>query len=406
MPSSSGVPGSVSQAIHWDGFSQKLALVAALTVGLVAFAALPRWMPMNQARIRVEKLLAVLQNGALNREDFDALAAGYYEGLQKDAGHLGMPAERDDVRFRNDFLLYDFKPNVRRDYPAGLRVTNSLGMPNPEYGYLKPPHTRRIALLGDSISVGPYGQDYEALLERRLNQSNTTAEIQKFEILNFSVYGYNALQMMDVAVNIAPKFHPDVYLVALTHIQAGGRKASTAVHIARLELEGIDLKYDFLRQIAAQAHLQRGDHLNTMVRKLAPYHLQMTRWALEQIRNEAAAEGAQMVIALVPAPIPVALEAQAFDEIRPTIESLGIPVIDLRDTFKSKPIEKLQVEYGIDVHPNQSGHEVIYQSFYQAMQQDPRFAAALLGTAVEQSQSLRSMANHGRNQAASQTISF
>ena len=95
-----------------------------------------------------------------------------------------------------------------------------------------------------------------ALLEDRLNQANLTPETQRFEILNFSVYGYNVLQMMDVALYVAPKFHPDVYLVALTHIQAGGKKASTALHLARLKLEGIDLKYDYLRQIAAQAGVQ------------------------------------------------------------------------------------------------------------------------------------------------------
>ncbi len=372
----------------WDDYSKKLAIVLALTLGLLGLHALPRLMMLGRNRIRVEKLLALLQNGALNREDFDALTAGYYDGLQKNASHLGMPVERDDVRFRDDFLMYDFKPNVRRSYPAGMRITNSLGMPNPEYGYAKPPQTRRIALLGDSLSVGPFGHDYVALLEQRLNQANLTSETQHYQILNFSVYGYNVLQMMDVALNIAPQFHPDVYLVALTHIQAGGKKASTALHIARLELEGVDLKYDFLRQVAAQAQLQPGDHMKMMMRKLAPFHFSMTKWALVQIRDHAAAEGAQMVIVLVPAPIPVSVEAQAFDDIRPTVDSIGVPVIDLRNTFSSQPIEKLQVEYGVDVHPNQRGHEIIFESLYRAIQQDPKFSASLLGT-VEQEYSAR-----------------
>ena len=365
-----------------DDFTKKFALTLALILGLLAFNLLPDLMGHGQNRLRVQKVLAQLQNADLNREDFDALAAGYYEGLQKNAGHLGMPTERDDVRFRDDFLMYEFKPNVKRQYPAGMRITNSLGMPNPEYGYQKPPHTRRIALLGDSLSVGPFGQDYEALLEQRLNQTNRTPETQKFEILNFSVYGYNILQMMDVALYVAPKFHPDVYLVALTHIQAGGKKASTGLHLARLELEGIDLKYDYLRHIAAEAQLQPSDHMNTLMRKLTPYHFQMTKWALEQIRDHAAAEGAQMVIALVPAPIPVSVEAQAFDDIRPTVDSIGVPVIDLRDTFKAKNMSDLQVEYGVDVHPNQRGHEIIFESLYQAIQQDQKFSASLLGTPV------------------------
>ena len=372
--------GSMDQV--GDDFTKNFVVTLALLLGLLGLNLLPFLTWNVQNRLRVQKVLAEMQNGDLNREDFDALAAGYYEGLQKNAGHLGMPTERDDVRFSDDFLLYEFKPNVRRQYPAGMRITNSLGMPNPEYGYQKPPHTRRIALLGDSLSVGPFGHDYVALLENRLNQANSTPEIQRFEILNFSVYGYNVLQMMDVALYVAPKFHPDVYLVALTHIQAGGKKASTGLHIARLKLEGVDLKYDFLRQVATQARVQPSDHMNTMMRKLTPFHFQMTQWALEQIRDHAAAEGAQMVIILVPGPIPADVEAEAFDDIRPTIDRIGVPFIDLRDTFRSKNVANLQVEYGVDVHPNQRGHQIIFESLYQAIQQDPKFSASLLGSSV------------------------
>jgi GDSL-like Lipase/Acylhydrolase family len=362
-----------------DDFTKNFAVTLVLTLGLLGLNLLPALMGHGQNRLRLQKVLAEMKNGELNREDFDVLAAGYYEGLQKNAGHLGMPVERDDVNFRDDFLLYEFKPNVNRQYPAGMRVTNSLGMPNPEYGYKKPPHTRRIALFGDSLSVGPFGHDYVALLEDRLNQSNLTPETQRYEILNFSVYGYNVLQMMDVALYVAPKFHPDVYLVALTHIQAGGKKASTGIHLARLKLEGIDLKYDYLRQVAAQSGLQPGDHFSALMRKLTPFHFQMTKWALEQIRDHAAAEGAQMVIILVPAPISADVEAQAFDDIRPTVDGIGVPVIDLRDAFRSKSLANLQVEYGVDVHPNQSGHEIIFESLYQAIQQDPKFSASLWG---------------------------
>jgi hypothetical protein len=363
-----------------DDFTKNFLITAAFLLGLLGLNFLPVLMGHGQNRLRLQKMLAEMQNSDLNREDFDALAAGYYEGLQKNASHLGMPTERDDVAFRDDFLRYEFKPNVRRQYPAGMRITNSLGMPNPEYGYQKPPHTRRIALLGDSLSVGPYGQDYAALMEERLNQANLTPTTQRYEVLNFSVYGYNVLQMMDVALYVAPKFHPDVYLVALTHIQAGGTKASTALHLARLELEGVDFKYDFLRQVAAQAGVQPSDHMNALMRKLGPFHFQMTKWALAQIRDHAAAEGAQMVIALIPGPIPSEVEGQAFDDIRPTVDSIGVPVVDLRDTFKSKTLANLQVEYGVDIHPNQQGHELIFESLYQAMQQNPKFSASLLGT--------------------------
>src|SRR5262249_39079266 len=110
-------------------FRKNFVVMLALILGLLGLNLLPSLAGQGQNRLRIQKFLAGMKNGDLNREDFDALTAGYYEGLQKNASHLGMPAERDDVSFRNDFLLYEFKPNVKRQYPAGMRITNSLGMP-------------------------------------------------------------------------------------------------------------------------------------------------------------------------------------------------------------------------------------------------------------------------------------
>ena len=192
---------------------------------------------------------------------------------------------------------------------------------------------------------------------------------------------------MDVALEVAPKFHPDVYMVALTAIQAGTKKASTGLHIARLELEGVDLKYDYLRQIAAQAQLQPTDHFGAMMTKVAPFHTQVTRWALERIRDHAVSEGAQMVVVLIPTPIDPNIIAEVFDEVHPIVDGLGVPVIDLRNTFKSKNLQNLQVEYAVDIHPNALGHEMIFENLYREIQQDPKLSASLLGTSGAQKNS-------------------
>ena len=39
--------------------------------------------------------------------------------------------------------------------------------------------------------------------------------IREFQALYFAVYGYGALQMMDMGLKKAPAFHPDVYIVQL-----------------------------------------------------------------------------------------------------------------------------------------------------------------------------------------------
>jgi hypothetical protein len=194
--------------------------------------------------------------------------------------------------------------------------------------------------------------------------------------------------MMDVVSNTAPKFHPDVYLLALTTLEANSKKVSTAVHLARLKTDGADLKYDYLKQVAVQAGIQPGDHLNRMVAKLSPFHAQMTRWALTQMRDHAAAQGARLVIVLIPPPIEPDIVSQIFDEIRPTVDGLGVPVIDLRDIFRHRDLRKLQVEYAVDVHPNALGHQLIFDSLYDRVRHNPSLSAALLGASAKQPDSV------------------
>jgi len=331
---------------------------------------------------RLEQVSTAMRNGELNPQDVDALAAGYYEGLQKDAGPAGLPAERDDVRFRDNFLRYELKPNVKRPYDAGMRITNSLGMANPEYPYDKAPRTRRIALLGDSMSLGPYGRDYGALLEDRLNQAYHSPEVSKFEVLNFAVYGYSIIQMMDVALDKAPLFHPDVYIVAVTHLELIPN-AGSRTHIGRLLGSGTDLKYAFLRDVVARAGVRPADHLPVIRNKLAPYLFPVARWALEQIRDRAASQGARMVIVLMAAPIDPKLTASDFDRLHKATDGLGVPVIDLRDTFQSVNLLDMQVDPRADIHPNAKGHRLMFENLLAKLQAQPQAWAAVIGTEPE-----------------------
>jgi len=260
-----------------------------------------------------------------------------------------------------------------------MRITNSLGMANPEYGYEKPPHTRRIALLGDSVSLGPYGKDFGALLEQKLNQTDLTPDVRKFELLNFAVYGYSMVQVMDVAIDRVPKFHPDVYLVALTRLEFMS-KAGWRTHVGRLVESGTGLKYPYLNEIAGKAGVEPTDHLPVIRLKLAPYSRTVTTWALQQIRDHAAAEGAKMIIVLVPAPIDPEINARDMDVLHSAVDGLGVPIIDLRDTFAFGNLEDLQVVPKSDIHPNVRGHEMIFENMYAKLRAQPAAWSALTGT--------------------------
>lgn len=369
-------------------FTKDTGAVLALVAGLLAFAHVADWaqrFPIVDRLAKrytvvnlLDKVPGAMRNGDLNPQDVDALGAGYYEDLRKDAGPVGLPKEREDLRFRDDFLRYEMRPFVKRPYPGGMRISNSFGLANPEYPYEKPPHTRRIALLGDSMSLGPYGHDYPALLEDRLNRDYVSPEVRKFELLNFAVYGYSVLQEMDVALDKAGEFHPDVYVLALTHLEFIPR-AGWRTHIGRLLWSGTDLKYPFLRDVVAKAGVHPTDRLPTMRIKLAPYSQAVTRWALEQIRDAVASRGARMIVILVAAPIDPNIAVADFNRLHQMADGLGVPVVDLRDTFQSQNLYDLQVVPRTDIHPNAKGHELIFQNLLAKLRAQPDAWSALVG---------------------------
>jgi len=358
-----------------DDFTRNAVRVLALILGLLFLDRLPALTQHVKGLSRVSFLVWEMHNGHLNADDYHALAAGYYEGIEQVDRISKDKAENNDYRLRDDFLRFEFKPNINRQSESGMRVTNRFGMPNPDYGYEKPPRTWRIAWLGDSISVGPYGRSFETLLENRLNRDSLTPEIRSIQLLNFSVRGYILLQKMDVAMDKAPKFQPDVYVVQLDSQEiVGSRK-----HIGKMMARGTDLKYDFLRRITAQAGVKSSDHLDTIIAKLKPFSASITRGALERIRDHAASEGARMIVVLVPVPIDPDVTAADFDELRQAVDGIGVPVIDLRNTFRNAKLAELQVVPEGDIHPNLRGHEMLFADLYAALRADPRAFAALTG---------------------------
>jgi hypothetical protein len=256
-------------------------------------------------------------------------------------------------------------------------------MASEEISREKPPHTRRIALLGDSLSVGPYGQDYGALLEDRLNRDCRTPEVQNFQVLNFSVYGYSVVQIMDVAMEKASAFQPDVYLVALTGLEFIAGQGWRAA-VGDLVLNRTDLKYPFLRNVVARAGVHPADRMAVIAAKLEPFLIPVTRWSVEQIRDRATAQGAGTIVAFVPGAINPDFTAADFDKLHPAVDGLGVPVIDLRDTFRSVSLRDFQVAVGKDFHPNADGHKRIFDNLYTQLKSQQRAWAIVTGAAGKQ----------------------
>jgi hypothetical protein len=123
--------------------------------------------------------------------------------------------KEDEITYRysgNKDLIYELKPNFSS--VDGMYQTNKYGMRDYKYSLTKLSNVIRICVLGDSVAFGydlvTVEQTFEKLLEVKLNNKS---KIIKFEILNFSVPGYNSYQEEITLKEKVIKFKPDIILV-------------------------------------------------------------------------------------------------------------------------------------------------------------------------------------------------
>jgi hypothetical protein len=340
---------------------------------------------------RMARLLTTLSDRNMNTEAREALTAGYYEGLINEGSRVSsmnrLLTDNRRLSFENrkaadrrqvsGFLYYELAPNMDEpdydDQRQRYRLkTNSFGLADREYSLEKPPGTRRLALLGDSVSRGqgaPFLGNYESLLENTLNQSHTNAGTRRFEILNFAVGSYNITQSMDVALEKVPPFDADVYVVGLTHLSVYRRWGQ---HIALLMHGGIDLKYDYLRQVARDAGLDPREPIGVFDAKLARFRLPTVRWALEQIKRHAEERGAQVLVLLVPIVDKSGAVQESFLGVREMLTELDLVWIDLLDSFQSLDDLAAYRVSAVDSHPNAEGHRLLYERLYEKLRTNPQ----------------------------------
>ena len=325
--------------------------------------------------IGVMRSRAILQNPGTR---------GYYEQL---ASGGTLPAKllplffSHDLIYDDSFRIYRLRPKLDRQTvgPLTAQPTNSFGYVGHEWALPKPPNTRRVALLGDSIAMGmgiDTSHSFATLLENRLNADYPKDVPQPFEVLNFAVRGYVITQIYDVEVEDASRFLPDVYLLELSELTVYG---NWSTHLVQLIQAGTDPKYDFLRETVLRSGATKGDSSSTLYAKLAPFRIPVLRETLVRMKSRAEHDHAQFIVMLVPSVEDGALCTQRFDGIREMLESLDIPAIDLLDTFDALPYKEYLRLEATNVHPNQLGERMLVDNLYARLRAHPNIWSALAG---------------------------
>jgi lysophospholipase L1-like esterase len=318
---------------------------------------------------------------------------GYYERLFG-APHPIFMNEREfdvwskaaqDVIYDRTIRMRRFRPNLTElhnsSQPQGL-TTNSFGFLGPERSLHKPPNTRRVAVLGDSVAQG-WGVDqrrsFVSLLEDRLNAERPAGLSHRFEVLNFAVTGYELPQILDVAEEDVPRFEPDVCILALTELAVF---RTWDEHLAWAIRLGIDPKYDSLRETISRSGASRDDGPLVLFGKLAPFRIPVVQAILAEMKLRALRSQVPFLVVLVPSLEDGGMSRKRFSGIPELLASLNIPVVDLQDTFDGiLDLEPLRIN-PFDVHPSARAHAMILENLYAKLRAQPDVWTALVGTAL------------------------
>jgi hypothetical protein len=110
----------------------------------------------------------------------------------------------------DDKLIYELFPRYRM---AGLNaVISEQGLNDRSFSLKKPERVYRIAIVGDSTSFGwkvRRKDSFPKILEEMLNNSGD----RQFEVINFSVPGYNTAQEYELLQQKVITFEPDMVIL-------------------------------------------------------------------------------------------------------------------------------------------------------------------------------------------------
>jgi hypothetical protein len=324
----------------------------------------------------VATVINSLRSGRLSRVDTALLERGYYEDLlsvdrfnsELWRVYMNKPLNWLDVegsgleRFTGDFKQKELVPSFTSLTPHGRLSTNRWGMRDRDYEQVPPPGTYRIALLGASTVMG-WGvaddETFDAILEGRLN-SEAAGLHARYEVLNFGTPGYRPLQQMMVLPK-ALSFGPH----AVFYIGAGREVSQASLALVDAVRKGIDIPFQYLRDTALRAGIDRSTEEGAAMRRLEPFRGEILSWLYGQIVQRSRERGIVPVFVFLPQ-VDEGTWREEVSEVLRRAGDAGFTVIDLSRVYEGHSATSVRLA-DWDNHPNARGHQLIGSQLYEAL---------------------------------------
>lgn len=332
----------------------------------------------QQVGEQAQAVIAELTQAKLSDRDAATLQQGYYEELigvnrfnselweiyaKQPATWVSME-EAGVARLTGDRFFRELIPNQRLLFHDAQFSTNRWGMRDREYSQTAPPNAYRIALLGPSFVMGESVADdevFEAVLEERLNLEQRDAPYGVYEILNFGVGGYSALQELMILEEKVPAFQPNALFVV-----AHQREAEFMVsYLAKQLLAKTPLPYTFLTEIGQRAGIDSGLTQVVAEKRLQPLSSELLAWTYQRMVEHAHTHNMLPVWLFVPT-LEAAPTAEQVAHLAQLAANAGFVVLDLSTIFVGHDLDSLMVAEW-DRHLNAQGHQIVAQRLFEVL---------------------------------------
>jgi len=273
--------------------------------------------------------------------------------------------DTEAVRSTNDNLILELAPSTTIDFNGTQLSTNRWGMRDRDYEAIPPANTYRIALTGPSFVMGlgvSDGQDFEWLVEERLNREHAGERYAGYEILDFAVPGYSALQELMLMEQKGFSFQPD----ALFFMAHQREEEAVVLYLADRISVGADLPYPDLMELVRQAGAEPGMTKAEAERHLKAHGSELLSWTYRRIVQVSRAHGVLPVWIFMPT-LEDPLHEEEVAHLSRLAEEYGFIVLDLSHAYDNQEPDSLVVAYW-DKHPNAKGHMLIAEDLYRKLQ--------------------------------------
>lgn len=260
-------------------------------------------------------------------------------------------------------ILWELRPNVDTLYKFKPFQTNSVGLRDQDYPLTKSPGTFRVAVIGDSFTMGEgvaIEDVYHSVLERRFN-ANTSS--RKYEFINFGVAGYSLVQYVATVQLKALNYKPDLILIGF----CGSNDSKLP------NLDAFNRPYQVKKEVNGFLHLYSFELIGDVYKRF--YNKLRGRYPGYNADTAYVDKGFKDLAALVSSDhIPVVIAymdnraaSSDLEMVESTAARYGFGFINATSNFPKDVLEEYII-YLTDKHPNAAANLVFADVIYNALQ--------------------------------------